>query len=160
MIRAAVLNALSSTDALHALTECCGARAWVAAMEKCRPFRDEAHVLAAAAACFAGLTDADWLEAFRHHPKIGDMASLRLKFAGEEQGAVAGASDATLAALAAQNAAYERRHGFIFIVCATGKSAGEMLALLTARLPNDKATELANAAAEQRKITAIRLEKL
>ena len=160
MIRASHLNGLSPAEALRELTQCCGARQWAEAMVARRPFVSEAAVLDASAACFAALTDDDWREAFRHHPKIGDLGSLRLKFAGQEQGGVAAAPEATLSALAAGNRAYEDRHGFIFIVCATGKSAGEMLALLMARTFNDTATELRHAAAEQRKITALRLEKL
>lgn len=160
MIRTAYLDGLTREEALRELTHCCGATAWALAMTDRRPFRDESGLLAAAAQCFDSLSDVDWLEAFRHHPKIGDLKSLRLKFAAQEQGSVASASEAVLTELAAKNEAYERRHGFIFIVCATGKSAAEMLALLNARIDLDTATELRHAAAEQRKITEIRLRKL
>src|SRR5262245_27592625 len=101
-----------------------------------RQFAGEAALRAKADAAFDALTTEDWLEAFRHHPKIGDVDSLRKKFAStshlttKEQAGVRGASDATLQALADGNAAYERRHGFIFIVCATGKGADEMLDIL------------------------------
>lgn len=108
----------------------------------------------------------DWLEAFSHHPRIGDAASLRQRFGARsgawsegEQSAAAGADDAVLAALADANRRYEQRFGYVFIVCATGKSAEEMLALLEARLGNPAEQELAIAAAEQRKITRLRLEK-
>jgi len=111
--------------------------------------------------------EADFLEAFSHHPKIGDVRDLEKKFAstaqwseGEQGNAVASAQREVLEALKVGNEAYEQQNGFIFIVCASGKSAAEMLALLNARLPNKRTTELQNAAEEQRKITQLRLEKL
>ena len=113
------------------------------------------------------LSEADWREAFTHHPKIGgDVAALREKFASTstwaegEQAAVKEASQATLEALAAGNTAYEQKFGYIFIVCATGKTAAEMLALLQVRLPNTPEVEIIIAMGEQDKITRIRLEKL
>ncbi len=111
-------------------------------------------------------TDADWLEAFAAHPRIGDVDALRAKFAATaawasgEQAGVAGASESTLRALAEGNRDYEAKFGHIFIVCATGKTADEMLGLLRERLANEPDAELAVAAAEQAKITAIRLRKL
>jgi 2-oxo-4-hydroxy-4-carboxy-5-ureidoimidazoline decarboxylase len=111
-------------------------------------------------------SEADWLQAFTHHPKIGDVDSLKKKFAstakwaGNEQGAVNSASEETLKALAKGNDDYEKKFGFIFIVCATGKSADEMLQLLQERLPNDKAGEIKIAMEEQNKITQLRLQKL
>ncbi|MEQ8802229.1 MAG: 2-oxo-4-hydroxy-4-carboxy-5-ureidoimidazoline decarboxylase, partial [Haliea sp.] len=112
------------------------------------------------------LGEADLLEAFEGHPKIGDVNSLKAKYsstkalAAGEQSSVDEAGDAIIEALARGNSEYEEKFGFIFIVCATGKSAREMSGLLQARLPNDRATELANAAGEQRKIFQIRLSKL
>jgi len=110
---------------------------------------------------------ADMLEAFSHHPEIGsDLAALRQRFASTaawssaEQAGVAGADDATLEALRDGNVRYRERFGYVFLVCATGKSAAEMLALLQARLPHDADTELRVAAGEQAKITRLRLEKL
>ncbi len=161
----AELNALPAEEAWRALEPCCGAGAWVEAMVAARPFADAAALQAASAAAFAGLARRDWLEAFAHHPKIGDVASLRERFAataawaGEEQQGAAAADDATLEALARGNADYEARFGHIFIVCATGRTAAEMLALLNARLGNDPAAELRIAATEQAKITALRLAK-
>ena len=108
---------------------------------------------------------ADWLLAFDAHPKIGDVDSLREKYAatkamaGSEQGAVADADEETLHALARLNHEYEERFGFIFIVFATGKSASDMLALLRSRINNSREAELQNAAAEQLKITLLRLER-
>ena len=112
------------------------------------------------------LGEPEWREAFAHHPRIGDMASLRARFAStagwaaDEQRGAAQATEETLAALARGNRVYEERFGCIFIVCATGKSAAEMLALLEARLGNDPEHEMRMAADEQMKITRLRLEKL
>ena len=160
------LNVLPPGAARDEFARCCGAMNWVEKMLARRPFADKASALAAADAAWAETGEKDWLEAFAHHPRIGGKDALRAKFAatktwaqGEQSGA-AGADEATLDALEKGNANYEARFGFIFIVCATGKSAAEMLALLNARLPNDRAAELKIAAAEQNKITKIRLEKL
>lgn len=160
------LNAASADEAAGALTRCCGASAWVRGMLAARPFENSAALHAAADACAARLGDADWLEAFSHHPRIGDMSSLRAKFAstatwaGGEQAGAASAAEEVLAALGAGNREYEERFGFLFIVCATGRSAAEMLALLRERLPNDRAQELRIAAAQQMQITHLRLDKL
>ena len=133
---------------------------------RCAPSaRCEALLDAARAEWFA-LTPADWLEAFAAHPRIGDLSSLRERFAGtrhlaaHEQSGVDDAPEDVLVALAEGNAAYEQRFGHIFIVCATGLTAGEMLARLRARLTNDPETELGVAAVEQARITELRLTKL
>ena len=160
------LNRLDDAAARAAFERCCGARRWVERMCEGRPYRDRAALAAAAERAFETLERADWLEAFAHHPRIGDLASLRAKYAstaawaGEEQRGAAGAADDTLLALTDGNRAYEQRFGYIFIVCATGKSADEMLALLRARLPNPPEREVPVAAEEQMKITRLRLEKL
>lgn len=128
-----------------------------------RPFGSDARLLRAARIEWFGLTEADWLEAFSHHPKIGDRASLAARFpathdlSAREQSGVGSASARVLDELAEANEAYFNKFGFIFIVCATGKTAAEMLALLRARLANNRATELRTAAEEQAKITALRL---
>lgn len=159
-------NALSVDGARAELLRCCGCALWADAVLAARPFRDKAALLAASDAAWARTGEAEWREAFSHHPRIGGKDALREKFAatrawakGEQSGAAA-ASDSVLDALAAGNAAYEKKFGHIFIVCATGKSAAEMLDLLQSRLPNDAGTELRLAAGEQNKITKIRLEKL
>ena len=152
------LNRLDDDTARAALARCCGAGAWVGRMVTGRPYRNAAGLLAAAERAADRLRPADWLEAFAHHPKIGDRAAAA--WAGEEQRGAATAAAATLAALTRGNRAYQRKFGYIFIVCATGRSAEEMLALLEARLGNDPDTELVNAAREQRAITRLRLEKL
>lgn len=153
-------------DVRIALERCCGARSWVDGMLARRPFRTHESVHHAADEVFATLDRADLLEAFSHHPRIGDIAGLRERFAstaqwasGEQSGATA-ADETTLQRLAAGNEAYEARHGHIFIVCATGLTATEMLSRLEARLPNPPERELRNAAVEQLKITHLRLDKL
>jgi 2-oxo-4-hydroxy-4-carboxy-5-ureidoimidazoline decarboxylase len=161
-----LLNDASASEAHAMLLRCCGSTRWAFAMSERRPFSDEAALFAAASETFASLTRSDWLEAFAAHPRIGDIDGLRAKYAstaawslGEQAGA-ASADEQTLHDLAAGNRDYEARFGHIFIVCATGRSAAEMLTLLRQRLPNDPDTELRIAAAEQTKITRLRLEKL
>ena len=161
------LNALPLTEARAALERCCGSRRWVEAMLARRPFLDELQLMAASDAVLDELGRDDLLEAFAHHPPIGlDLEALRQKFgasaelsAGEQAGALQ-ADRATLEALRDHNRAYLERFGFIFIVCASGKSAAEMLALLERRLHNPPDVELGIAAAEQGKISKLRLEKL
>ncbi|MCA9238346.1 MAG: 2-oxo-4-hydroxy-4-carboxy-5-ureidoimidazoline decarboxylase [Planctomycetales bacterium] len=166
MSTATFLNALSDTDARAALTDCCASTAWVEAMLCWRPFVDDDALDAVAAKCWRRLGEEDWLEAFAAHPMIGDVDSLRAKYASTkatatgEQSGVSGASEATLAELARLNHQYAHRFGFIFIVFATGKGADEMLALLKERLDNPRDAELHNAAEEQLKITQLRLRKL
>ena len=161
------LNQLSEPGARSALTRCCGAARWVEGMLAARPFASPSALLARADAVWSALEAADFLEAFSHHPEIGaDLAELRRRFAGTatlseaEQAGAASASEATLLALREQNRAYRERFGYSFIVCATGKSAAEMLAILQQRLANAPAAELELAAAEQAKITRLRLEKI
>jgi OHCU decarboxylase len=127
-------------------------------MAAARPFASVERVHESAEAAAAKLAPEDWLAAFAAHPRIGDR-QVRGQAAREQAGA-ARAPSRLLAQLARVNAGYERRFGFIFIVCASGKTAGEMLALLQRRLKNERPEELRIAAEEQRKITRIRLEKL
>ena len=160
------LNHLPPPEAWIAFERCCGASAWVEYMCARRPFRDPAELMREAERLAARLRPEDWREAFAHHPRIGDAVALRARFpatagwARDEQGGAAAAPDATLEALARGNREYEERFGFTFVVCATGKSAEEMLAMLEARLGNPRDVELAIAAEEQMKITRLRLEKL
>ena len=163
----AILNAMSIDDARAALLRCCGATRWAAWLLTQRPFASTDALFKAAAGVWTQMEKADMLEAFSHHPEIGsDLAALRERFASTaawssaEQAGVAGADDATLEALRDGNVRYRERFGYVFLVCATGKSAAEMLALLQARLPHDADTELRVAAGEQAKITRLRLEKL
>jgi 2-oxo-4-hydroxy-4-carboxy-5-ureidoimidazoline decarboxylase len=160
------LNGLDENAAQQALGNCCAAPGWVASMLACRPFADDSHVNSMAMDIWWSLPRDEWLTAFAAHPKIGDLQTLQKKFAStanwasDEQAGVAQASDDTLLDLARYNAIYEVRFGYIFIVCATGKSAAEMLSLLKCRIANEPAEELRIAAAEQLKITLLRLEKL
>jgi 2-oxo-4-hydroxy-4-carboxy-5-ureidoimidazoline decarboxylase len=150
----------------EALRQCCGSTAWVERMSERFPMKDTGELFNAASSIWWSCTEEDWKEAFSHHPQIGDLASLKQKFAATaqwaagEQAAVQQASESTLQALAEGNRQYLERFGYIFIVCATGKSAGEMLFLLRERLPHTPEEEIRVAMAEQEKITKIRLEKL
>ncbi len=162
-----LLNQAAEADAGELFATCCGARRWVAGMVAARPFRSRTELHGVAEDLWWHLDEADWREAFTHHPQIGaDVEQLRKKFAGTahlsagEQAGVTGASEETLQALAKGNAVYLERFGFIFIVCASGKSAFEMLLLLEARVDNEQDAELRNAAGEQAKITALRLDGL
>ena len=162
----AAINAWTDDEAIAAFRRCCGSTRWAERMAALRPFDSEAAVFEAAERTWWGLDPADWLEAFAAHPRIGDLDALRAKFAATaawsavEQAGVDGASEDVLQALADDNARYHERFGYIFIVCATGKTAEEMLALLRERLANDADIEIRVAAAEQAKITRIRLEKI
>jgi 2-oxo-4-hydroxy-4-carboxy-5-ureidoimidazoline decarboxylase len=176
----AVLNASTASEARAALARCCGASRWVEGMLARRPFASTAALYADAEAVWGALGREDFLEAFAHHPRIGaragDVASpvaspgadaraaaalqATAAWASQEQARVSEADAGTQQALRAANEAYLDRFGYIFIVCATGKSASEMLALLRARLPNEPAYELAVAAGEQARITRLRLAKL
>jgi 2-oxo-4-hydroxy-4-carboxy-5-ureidoimidazoline decarboxylase len=164
---AAMLDAATPREARAMLLRCCGASRWVDQMLQRRPFGGDETLLRCADDVWARMRRADVLEALAAHPEIGtNLEALRQRFAdtaewsGQEQAAVAGARESTLLALRDGNVRYRERFGHIFVVCATGKSAEQMLAHLNARLGNDPETELEIAAAEQSKITRIRLEKL
>ena len=160
------LNILPKEQLIQALFNCCGSATWVNKMRPFFPADDMVELLNDAEDQWYQCSEADWLEAFTHHPKIGDVESLKKKFAATaqwasgEQGAVSRATEETLQALAKGNDNYEKKFGFIFIVCATGKSANEMLALLNNRLPNNREEEIKIAMDEQNKITQLRLQKL
>lgn len=160
------LNASTRDEAAAVLLRCCGSTRWVERVLERRPFASLAELHSSADVAWSGLGRTDYLEAFGHHPRLGDdPARLRERFAtaewsAREQSGVARSDEATLEALRAGNAAYEARFGFVFLVCATGKSAREVLTLLEQRIGNDPETELGIAAAEQAKITRLRLEKL
>jgi OHCU decarboxylase len=160
------LNDLPAQDAEAEFLKCCGSRAWAQAMAAVRPFAAEEALFAKADDISASLADEDWLEAFRAHPKIGGKKAATAQsqreqsWSTQEQSAMQSASADTVAQLAAGNHKYEEKFGFIFIVCASGKSSIEMLTILNHRLENDPPTELSEAALEQRRITRLRLEKL
>lgn len=160
------LNTLIQEDAEAALRTCCGANAWVRAMAERRPFRSLAALFDAADEIGRALQKDDWLEAFACHPKIGEREAKQHQdaaargFSAQEQSGMQSATDETRAALVEANRAYEAKFGHIFLICATGKSAAEMLAAARRRLENEPSAEIAVAAEEHRQITRIRLEKL
>jgi 2-oxo-4-hydroxy-4-carboxy-5-ureidoimidazoline decarboxylase len=160
------INQLPEGQAHTLMRDCCAAEAWVRGMVGARPFASPEALHGTARALWPGLMESDWLAAFEAHPKIGDINSLKARYASTEamaSGEQAGASvacEAVFQRLKDGNEAYFDTFGFIFIVCATGKSAVEMLELLEARLTNERAEEIRVAAAEQAKITHIRLDKL
>jgi OHCU decarboxylase len=160
------LNELPAARAAELLTACCGAPRWVSTMVARRPYASLDEVLAAADDVWWSLDQHDWREAFARHPRIGEPESAsphgerERSWAAGEQATVATAQDAVRDALVEANIKYERRFGYIYIVCATGKTADEMLALARGRLHNSAKVELRVAAEEQRKITRLRLEKL
>jgi allantoicase len=150
------LNTRTDDVAQRELLACCGSHEWVRRMLESRPYDD---VLAKADEIWSSLTERDWLEAFAAHPRIGDKKPAA-KWASEEQSGTAGATAETLKALSDVNRQYEEHFGYIYIVCATGKPADEMLVIARERLINDPKNELRAAAEEQRKITRLRLLKL
>ena len=160
------LNGLTGPEAQEEFGKCCGSTNWARRMADLRPFGTEEELMNTAGRIWWELGEADWREAFSHHPMIGDVSELRKRFAStadlseSEQSGVGGAGDDTLKALAEGNSAYAKKFGFIFIVCATGKSAAEMLELLRERLGNPADREIRIAAEEQEKITRIRLGRV
>jgi 2-oxo-4-hydroxy-4-carboxy-5-ureidoimidazoline decarboxylase len=159
-------NALPEESARARLLDCCAANRWVSAMLAERPFQQMREVERAARLAWDDMCEDDWLEAFSAHPRIGDLDSLREKYAstrelaGGEQSMVGSAGEALLTELARLNAEYEDRFGFIFIVFASGKSATRILDLLRSRIGNSRDQELRNAASQQLEITLLRLKGL
>ncbi len=160
------LNLIPKDQLKKELFNCCGSENWVNKMLPFFPADDMVELLNDAEDLWYECSEADWLEAFAHHPKIGDVESLTKKFASTaqwasgEQSAVTNTSRHIIEALAKGNGEYEKKFGFIFIVCATGKSAEEMLELLQQRLHNSKEDEIKIAMDEQNKITLLRIQKL
>ena len=158
-------NFLPIAAAVDEILPCCGSRAWADGMVGRRPLPDEGALLSASDEIWRSLTESDWLEAFRSHPRIGESqppkAALQrsVAWSAEEQQNVAGANESVKIALAEGNREYERRFKRIFIVCATGKSPAEILKILQRRMKNDEHTELQEASEQQRQITQIRLTK-
>jgi OHCU decarboxylase len=152
------LNSLSRHEAENALQRCCGSRRWVERMLGGLPYASDAALRETAERVWWGLEPHDWLEAFAAHPRIGDRSGD--DWSRHEQRGVRDAADATRRALEAGNRAYEARFGHIYLVCAAGRGAGDLLSDLRRRLANDPAQELRIAAGEQAKITALRLERL
>lgn len=166
MINLAHINSLNKDQVREALFKCSGSSVWTDSMMMRWPYASGEDLIKCSEAAWSKLSDKDWLQAFAHHPKIGDLESLRQKFASTatwasgEQTSVTNASEETLRRLAEGNERYEEKFGYIFIVCATGKTAPEMLSILEERLPNQAGAEFEIACNEQKKITQLRMEKL
>ena len=158
-------NGLPHEEAAREILACCGSRTWATNMVSKRPIQDEVSLLATSDAIWRGLGEEDWLEAFRSHPRIGESRAEEVSpaqssaWSAQEQQKAATADEAVKMALKWGNREYEQKFGRIFIVCATGKSASEILEILRRRLHNDDASELRLAAEEQRQIMHIRLKK-
>jgi OHCU decarboxylase len=159
------LNMMSRDHAIVTLLACCGSRAWAEHMADARPFTDRDTLLDTADAFWRALPPAAWLEAFHAHPRIGERAATAssarsAQWSEQEQAGARAAGFETLTELARLNAAYEKRFDHIFLICASGRTADEMLDALRRRLDNEPVEELHIAADEQRRITRLRLEKL
>jgi len=158
-------NGLPQEEAVREILACCGSRSWAASMASKRPIHDETSLFAASDAIWRSLGEPDWLEAFRSHPRIGDTGAEEVSraqssaWSAQEQQKASTADEAVKTALKWGNREYEQKFGRIFIVCATGKSASDILEILRRRLHNDDATELQQAGEEQRQIMHIRLKK-
>lgn len=163
----ATLDAWNKTDraaAYDAMIACCGASRWAEAMVALRPIANVIELSEAADRVWATMGEPDWMEAFACHPRIGERKAAHavaksVSWSKQEQSAAAGAQEDVLAKIAEGNARYEELYGFTYIVCATGKSAEEMLAILNRRLASTRDAELREAAEQQRQITQIRLGK-
>jgi OHCU decarboxylase len=157
-------NKAEESDALRAMIACCGAKRWAEAMVALRPIENLIELSMAADRVWSTMEEDDWMEAFACHPRIGELKAAHAlaksqAWSRQEQSNAAGADEDVLAELAAGNALYEERFGFTYIVCATGKSAAEMLSILNRRLGSERTAELREAAEQQRQITQIRLGK-
>jgi 2-oxo-4-hydroxy-4-carboxy-5-ureidoimidazoline decarboxylase len=158
-------NRLSSIDAVSEVIPCCGSKSWAQLLAGRRPITSESSLLAASDDIWRSLDPSDWLEAFHAHPRIGESSAKSpvvpqsQSWSRQEQGQVTTANETVKTELAEANRAYEQKFGHIFIVCATDKSASEILAILRRRMQNDGNTELREAADEQRQITQLRLKK-
>ena len=158
-------NGLPPEEAVREILPCCGSRTWATRMVSKRPIQDEVSLLATSDVIWQSLGETDWLEAFRSHPRIGETCAENTATAqsstwsAQEQQKAAIGDEALKMALTWGNREYEQKFRRIFIVCATGKSASEILEILRRRLHNDEATELRQAAEEQRQIMHLRLKK-
>lgn len=153
-----LFNRKGAEDAEKDLLKCCGSQRWARAMVARRPFKSMDDLYAAAEQEWWKLKYPDWLEAFSHHPRIGEKKASG--WASQEQSGARGATDETVLSLEQLNRLYEEKFGFVFLIFATGKSADQMLDALRLRLQNGRDVELKNAVTEQARITRLRLEKL
>jgi len=154
------LNGLTADAVRRELNGCCSSARWIEAMAGARPYADAAALFEASDDAVAAMNDADLRQALHGHPRIGDRRVEAGSLSSEEQAGVRGADDSLRQALDTGNAEYERRFGHIYLACATGRSASELLAFLRERLGNDPGTEWSVVASELAKINRIRLRKL
>jgi 2-oxo-4-hydroxy-4-carboxy-5-ureidoimidazoline decarboxylase len=158
-------NSLDQATAAHEALPCCGSRAWATALVSARPIADETSLVETSASIWLNLPEQAWQEAFDSHPRIGQnhaqthATEESLRWSAQEQHAALADDHAAKLALEAANRLYEQRFGRIFIVCASGKTSAEILAILESRLQNDATTELLEAAEQQRQITQLRLHR-
>jgi 2-oxo-4-hydroxy-4-carboxy-5-ureidoimidazoline decarboxylase len=158
-------NSLDPAAAAREALPCCGSQAWAAALASKRSFTDTASVVEASAAVWFALPEAAWQEAFDSHPRIGQnhaqtvATEKSLQWSAQEQRAALSTDEAAKHALVEANRRYEQKFGRVFIVCATGKTSSEILAILETRMQNDASTELHEAAEQQRQITQLRLQR-
>jgi OHCU decarboxylase len=157
---------MSPRQAEEELLKCCGSKNWAHQMVAARPFASLDELITGADRIWWLLNPQDWLEAFHSHPKIGEkkaaaeVAVEAQRWSEDEQSSIRNAAQQILDELADLNRAYENKFGYIFIVCASGKTSEQMLTILRVRLENNVDDELRIAAAEQAKITELRLKKL
>jgi OHCU decarboxylase len=154
------LNSLPRYRAEGELLKCCGSTSWARTMAGRRPFVNFDRLLKAASEVWWRLDRVDWMEAFKAHPQIGEQKATHHVWAAREQSGMERAGVAVTSALEEGNREYLVKFGYIYIVCATGKSADEMLTILQSRMLNPPEEEIRVAAAEQNTITCLRLEKL
>ena len=158
-------NQLSAQEAAQEIVPCCGSQAWARAMAEQRPVQDEMSMINLSDRIWHQLREEDWMEAFARHPRIGERKAPEAapaqsaSWSAQEQERVSAAGQRIRDDLAVANAQYEDRFGRVFLICATGKSAAEILEILQRRLQNDDATEWLEAAEQQRQITNLRLKK-
>jgi len=153
-------NAMPATLAVEQLLGTFASRTWAERVAAGRPYGDLAELLDACESAWKELAPSDWLAAFAAHPRIGERGGHAPESSDREQSGVLSAPAETMAALAAQNRRYEARFGYVFLIFASGRTAGEILAAFRHRMRNDPAAELAVAADEHRKITKLRLERM
>lgn len=158
-------NSLNVIEAAREILPCCGSVEWAGALTSQRPFGDAAALLGASNEVWLELPETDWMEAFNSHPRIGEShaqataTAASLRSSAQEQSVAISGNDAVKFELAKGNRRYEQRFGRIFIICASGRTAQEILTMLEIRMKNDDATELREAVEQQRQITSLRLRK-
>lgn len=158
-------NSLDAATAAREALPCCGSQGWATALAARRPIADEASLIEASTSIWLALPQEAWQEAFDSHPRIGQTHAQThateesLRFSAQEQRTALSENETARLAFEEANRRYEQKFGRIFIVCAAGKTSAEMLAILETRMKNDVATELREAAEQQRQITELRLHR-